>query len=62
MYDHKMLKADSLIGEFEVDASQIFFEHDHSILYKWITIINPEKDFQAAKGFLKFSACLVNGT
>ncbi|XP_068597029.1 myoferlin [Brachionichthys hirsutus] len=55
VYDSFSLRADSLMGEFEVDVGFIYDEPGHAIMRKWLLLSDPDDSSSGARGYLKVS-------
>ena len=51
VYDHNLLGADALIGEFELDLISIYFSEQHSLLHQWIALSNFKSNFEEIQGY-----------
>ena len=58
--DHRYLLKDSLIGNYEMDLTYVYFQPKHAIIHKWIVLANSEaEEFQAVRGYLKFGISVI---
>lgn len=45
-----------MIGVYELDVTQIYFQKDHTMYNQWLALSNPEgKDFNEITAYLKVS-------
>ncbi|XP_041424830.1 myoferlin-like [Xenopus laevis] len=51
----RVFRADSLIGEFKIDAGFIYDEPGHAIMRKWVVLSNPKDTGLSTRGYLKIS-------
>ncbi|XP_031752043.1 myoferlin [Xenopus tropicalis] len=51
----RALRADSLIGEFKLDAGFIYDGPGHAIIRKWIALYDPKDSSLSPRGYLKVS-------
>lgn len=55
MLDKGLFK-NTLIGEYEFDATKIYFRKNHALLHKWLAISDPYgEDYTEVTGYLKVS-------
>jgi len=59
VFDHKLLKSNSLIGEIEIDLISIYLSKSHAILHQWAGLTNIQQNPEEIKGFLKFSCSCI---
>uniref|UniRef100_A0A3P8S2L3 Myoferlin n=1 Tax=Amphiprion percula TaxID=161767 RepID=A0A3P8S2L3_AMPPE len=59
VYNSYSLRADSLMGEFELDVGYIYDEPAHCVMRKWLLLNDPDDSSSGAKGYLKVSLFVV---
>ena len=59
VFDHNLLKSNSLIGEIEIDLISIYLPTSHAILHQWAGLTNIQQNREEIKGFLKFSCSCI---
>ena len=59
VFDHNMIKSNSLIGEIEIDLISIYLTPKHTIFHQWAGLTNIKKNRDDITGFLKFSCSCV---
>ena len=42
--DHRFLLSDSLIGNYEMDLTYVYYQENHALVHKWICLSNSESD------------------
>ncbi|XP_053721165.1 myoferlin-like isoform X2 [Synchiropus splendidus] len=59
VFNSYSLRADSLMGEFELDVGYVYDEPGHCVMRKWLLLNNPDDASCGAKGYLKVSLFVV---
>ncbi|KAM8837558.1 myoferlin-like [Spinachia spinachia] len=59
VYDSYSLRADSLMGEFQLDVGYVYDEPAHCVMRKWILLNDPDDSSSGARGYLKVSLFVV---
>ncbi|XP_075890689.1 myoferlin-like isoform X2 [Nelusetta ayraudi] len=59
VYNSYSLRADSLMGEFNLDVGYVYDEPAHSVMRKWLLLNDPDDSSSGAKGYLKVSLFVV---
>ncbi|OMJ83746.1 hypothetical protein SteCoe_15288 [Stentor coeruleus] len=58
--NHRALLKDSLIGCYELDATYVYFQNNHSLIHKWIALCNPESEnYQKIRGHVKLGVSVL---
>jgi hypothetical protein len=53
LYDKKsFILSDSFIGNFELDWTNVYFKRNHEIYRAWITLTDPNDEFEGIVGYL----------
>ncbi len=58
IYDFNKNDNLSLIGKCELNLTDVYFEENHKLEFKWTVFVNPNFNCSEIQGFLKFSAHL----
>ncbi|XP_059210821.1 dysferlin isoform X3 [Centropristis striata] len=53
--DSRSLRTDAVIGEFKLDVGNVYNEHRHCFLRKWLLLCDPDDLSAGVKGYLKVS-------
>lgn len=59
VFDHNLLRANSLIGELGIDLISLYFAEKHAVLHQWAGLTNIKQNREEIKGYLKFSCSLI---
>lgn len=59
VFDHNLLKTNSLIGELEIDLVSIYFANKHALMHQWAGLTNIKQNREEIKGYLKFSCSCI---
>ena len=59
VFDHNLLKSNSLIGELEIDLISVYLTQKHTIFHQWAGLTNIKQNREDIKGFLKFSCSCI---
>lgn len=57
--DANRIKSDVLIGGYQFDLSQVYFNDHHEVFRQWVALMNPSPKIKGIQGYLKCSVVVL---